>query len=108
MKAFLQKKYFGIRGFEYLAVAAFYFFFAYLYHVTLWYNRSFNDLPIKILFDPLEIMRQAGLQYLTFLIFYSSFIKVLRSHFSTLSLIAQDTLLQNSFQGGKVIEQGMI
>jgi len=66
MKAFLQKKTFGIYRYEILWVLLFYFFFAYLYHFTLFFNRYLDEetMPYLRLFSPYIFMTQAGLQYI--------------------------------------------
>lgn len=64
MTDFLNRKYWGIRVYEYLAGFLFYFFFSYLYHVTLWINRLYNEPPVSELFSLKTFMDSAGLDYI--------------------------------------------
>ncbi len=69
MQAFLKRRFYGIQVYEYLTVLAFYFFFAYLYHLTLWINSLSTNPPISELFSVSKFMDQAGLDYLFKLLF---------------------------------------
>ncbi len=64
MQAFLKRRIYGIQIYEYLNVLAFYFFFAYLYHLTLWINSLSGEPPVSNLFSISKFMDQAGLDYL--------------------------------------------
>jgi len=63
MASFLNRRYFGIKVYEYLAGFLFYFFFSYLYHVTLWVNKLSMEPPVSELFSFTEYMDAAGLDY---------------------------------------------
>ncbi len=69
MNPFLQKKTFGVYRYEILVVIGFYFFFAYVYYITLYFNRYDGTGSLSELFHPIYIMRQSGLQYFTILLF---------------------------------------
>lgn len=69
MQPFLQKRVFNIPLFKVIAVATFYFFFAYLYHLTLWINQLSNNPPISNLINPIKFLDAAGLMYIIMLIF---------------------------------------
>ena len=69
MSPFFQKKIWGIRVRDILIVLGFYLFFAYFYHAALWINRLADGPPLKSFFNPLMMMKQAGLQYVVLLIF---------------------------------------
>jgi two-component system LytT family sensor kinase len=64
MANFLNRKFWGIRIYEYLAGFLFYFFFSYLYHVTLWVNKLSTEPSVSELFSFKEFMASAGLDYL--------------------------------------------
>ena len=63
MHSFLKRRYYDIPVIEYLLVIAFYFCFAYLYHLTLWINRLPYEPPISDLFNIKSFMDNVGLLY---------------------------------------------
>lgn len=69
MQNYLEQRYFGVKGYEYLCVVAFYFFFAYIYHFTLFFNNFSHDPPLIHLIHPVKFMQQSGLQYLVKLLY---------------------------------------
>ncbi|MEM9888274.1 MAG: histidine kinase [Bacteroidota bacterium] len=60
----LQRRIFGIKVYEYLLVMAFYFFFAYSYHLTLWINRSYEGYEWDDLLSIDVFMGTSGLGYI--------------------------------------------
>ena len=68
MTSFLQKKTFGIYRYELLAIFGFYYFFTFMYHATLWFNRWSYNPPLLDLLNPLE-MDNVAVQYIAKLIF---------------------------------------
>lgn len=64
MRSLLKQRWWGVQVYEWVFIGLFYFGFAYLYHLTLWINRLYEDPPLSDLYRLVPFLRSAGLDYL--------------------------------------------
>jgi len=86
MYACLRKKKFGIPRYEIMAVLLFYIFFAYFYHITLFFNRYDGSESLTVLLNPYRMLKMVGLHYLVKLVFSLFVWWLIFKKFKTISL----------------------